>query len=285
MLQQTQVKTVIPYWERWMREFPTIQSLSNAAEERVLKLWEGLGYYSRARNLHKAARQIGSASFPTEFEAILELPGIGRYTAGAIASIAFGQQKPIVDGNVARVLSRFFGLTDDCWKASTKLVESTDSPSDLNQGMMELGATICLPRKPLCRGCPLHSRCYAFTEDKIAKFPPPKRRAVTATRVFRAELHRLGDSILLRQRPPGVVNASFWELPNEEVFENSTSQPLCIIKHSITRYRMSLELHPARRPAKGSGKWFKASDLTGLPIVSAHRKALARIGLVAQSNA
>src|SRR5687767_5339189 len=174
MLQQTQVKTVIPYWQRWMREMPTIEALASAKEHRVLKLWEGLGYYSRARNLQKAAQMIVRESggvFPKAYEEILELPGVGRYTAGAIGSIAFGLAAPIVDGNVARVLTRYLGIVGDpksratreeLWQAAAKLVRATEACGDLNEGLMELGATICLPTKPECARCPVRMRCYAL---------------------------------------------------------------------------------------------------------------------------
>jgi A/G-specific adenine glycosylase len=344
MLQQTQVKTVIPYWERWMRELPTIRALAEAAPERVLKLWEGLGYYSRARNLQAAAREIVARHggvFPEKFEAILELPGIGRYTAGAIASIAFGQAAPLVDGNVARVLCRYLGLRGDpksketsaaLWEAATKLVQAAheeDACSELNQGMMELGAMVCLPREPRCGECPVRSGCFAFKNKCVGELPEVAPRAKTTARVFRAVLIVRVGKVFLRQRPAGVVNAGFWELPNLEAkgesaretvatLANSRAvdatgggrssafgrsgkrepakagttnpeasmangalpQPLCVIKHSITRYRMTLEVYRADASSALDGKWFSGDDLKLLPMVNAHRKALLMAGLL-----
>lgn len=290
MLQQTQVKTVIPFWERWMRELPTIAALANAPEERVLKLWEGLGYYSRARNLQKAAQLIvteHSGKFPDQFDLILELPGIGRYTAGAIASIAFGQPKPIVDGNVARVLARFLGLRgeikEELWTNAAALVEAAQPAcSELNQGLMELGATVCMPREPLCKLCPIQSRCFAFKNGKTAELPEAPARVKATARLFRASLIEKNGRILLRKRTAGEVNAGFWEMPNSEVTTTNTpaGDPVCIIKHTITRYRMSLEVYREQPRENLNCKWFQVSDLNSIPMVSSHAKALAKIGLL-----
>ena len=180
MLQQTQVKTVIPYWQRWMREVPTIAALAKARPEKIHKLWEGLGYYTRVRNMQHAAQQIISqynGRFPENFDDILSLSGVGRYTAGAISSIAFNQPRPILDGNVIRVLTRVFGITTDprerktnaqLWRLAEELVLHASrtthhvSPcSHLNQSLMELGALVCTPRSPLCVDCPLTKSCIA----------------------------------------------------------------------------------------------------------------------------
>jgi A/G-specific adenine glycosylase len=203
MLQQTQVKTVVPYWERWMAALPTSEALARARESRVLKLWESLGYYRRARNLHAAAkllvREHGSR-FPTSFKDVLALPGVGRYTAGAICSIAYNQPTPALDGNVARVLRRLFGLRGDrknrknqarLWSWADQLVRAAaDEPSrgrrncgDLNQALMELGAVLCTPRNPCCPECPLRRNCAAArsansgplraTSGRTGTPPPP----------------------------------------------------------------------------------------------------------------
>lgn len=290
MLQQTQVKTVIPYWERWMRELPTIAALADAREDHVLKLWQGLGYYSRARNLQKAARQIvqnHDGVFPERFEDILELPGVGRYTAGAIASIAFGQARPIVDGNVTRVLSRQLGANADHWPNAKLLVE-TAAPacSELNQGLMELGATICLPRQPICPACPIQKTCVAFLQNRIAEFPAPSERAKITERTFHASLIRKNGSVLLRKRAAGQVNAGYWELPNEEVEEptKETALPLCTIKHTITRYRMTLKVYEGQKQNPPGCKWLELSDLMKVPLVNAHSKALEKLGLIQSSK-
>jgi A/G-specific adenine glycosylase len=306
MLQQTQVKTVIPYWERWMRELPTIQSLAAADEQRVLKLWEGLGYYTRARNLQKAARLICDQyreSFPTRFDDILALPGIGRYTAGAICSIAYGQPAPILDGNVIRLLSRVFALGGDpksklnqeqLWSLSRALVTAAakqDACSSLNQGLMELGATICLPRDPLCPQCPVRARCEAFQTRRVTEFPQIPARAKTKQRRFVAYILQHGTKVLVRQRPAAVVNAQLWEFPNIElvpgkqkgasIIDSLELRPFGTIKHTITNNRITLralrtsvngEARSLATTTTFSAEWRAIRDLDLLPFTSAHAK-------------
>jgi A/G-specific adenine glycosylase len=250
MLQQTQVKTVIPYWERWMCELPTIPSLANAKPDMIHKLWEGLGYYTRVRNMQKAAQAICAehdGEFPAQFDAILALPGIGRYTAGAIASIAFNQPTPILDGNVIRVLCRLHGIGEDprekkinarLWELAKELVthakgaKSLTTPKDeplrllrpwredhcsaLNQSLMELGALICTPRSPICAACPVAKHCVARIKDRIEELPRPKVRAVATQRHFTVFIVEQNGRYLVRQRGPNVVNAHLWEFPNHE---------------------------------------------------------------------
>jgi A/G-specific adenine glycosylase len=295
MLQQTQVKTVIPYWERWMRELPTIQTLADAAPETVLKLWEGLGYYSRARNLQSAARQIvarHNSNFPKLLPEILELPGVGRYTAGAVASIAFGLPTPIVDGNVARVFTRHLGLRGDpkswetnqaLWSVAERLVGATSACSDLNQGLMELGATVCLPRQPLCGSCPIKKGCFAVENQMTQALPEIAPRRAATSRTFRANLIRNNGHILLQKRPEGVVNSGFWEMPNSEVNTVLKQGALCRIKHTITRYRMTLEVVESKEVER-NGSWISLTQLPALPIVSSHKKALQKLGLMPPSK-
>jgi A/G-specific adenine glycosylase len=302
MLQQTQVKTVIPYWERWMQYFPTIASLAIADEQRVLKLWEGLGYYTRARNLQKAARIIceeHSEKFPRAFNDILALPGIGRYTAGAIASIAYGDPTPILDGNVIRVLSRQFALEGDpkspanqsrLWDLSTQLVTASNSPSALNQGLMELGATICTPRDPQCRACPIRRTCEGLRLNRVTDFPQIPERKKPRQRRFVAYIFRHGDSVLIRKRSSDVVNANLWEFPNFEILRGQTSaeksryrqlplRPFATIKHTITNNRITL--HASHAEVNGesaslatelSAEWRQIRELDRLPFSSAHAK-------------
>lgn len=190
MLQQTQVATVLPYFQRWMKRFPTVEALADASLNDVLSMWAGLGYYRRARNLHDAAKAIAArlagsgrkAGWPLNREEWLALPGVGRYTAGAICSIALGQQEPIVDGNVERVFSRMFRLAnlDRVWEVSESalaVAAKKSKPGDFNQALMELGATVCTPRNPLCKVCPLSSKCKAFLKGEVEKYPHPKQRA------------------------------------------------------------------------------------------------------------
>lgn len=345
MLQQTQVKTVIPFWERWMRELPTVTAAAKAPSAKIHKLWEGLGYYTRVRNLQKAAQVImekHGGQFPTSFDEVLALPGIGRYTAGAICSIAFNQPTPILDGNVVRVLTRIFGIAENpkgkttnarLWQLAEELVTCANSVrwgerpnesrsaspkhasatradiastreqncSHLNQSLMELGATICSPRNPQCLICPANKLCSAFKENRVEELPNLGKRETATARHFIAFAVEQNGKYLVRQRPGGVVNAHLWEFPNvespngtsdktklfEEIFgaKPATLKSLCTIKHSITRYRITLEAFITatnRKSPKTSGGWKTPAQLNQLAFTSAHKKILAK--LVAAKN-
>lgn len=327
MLQQTQVKTVIPYWERWTRELPTIQAAAQASPAKLHKLWEGLGYYTRVRNLQKAAQQIiaqHNGRFPEAFDDILALPGIGRYTAGAIASIAFNQPRPILDGNVIRVLTRVFGIGKNprdkktnvhLWQLAEELVRHASRPahhasacSHLNQSLMELGALICTPRSPRCDACPVNKLCIARKRNLQEQLPNlGKRVEVTECRFIAFVVERDGK-FLVRQRPEGVVNAHLWEFPNVELgarhsgpqrlraqadprFKPTCATPLCTIKHSITRYRITLEAYRAvlertsRTRPKLEGRWLTLPQLHKLAFTSAHKKILNRLGAPSTGSA
>lgn len=314
MLQQTQVKTVIPYWERWMQALPTIAAAAAAPADQIHKLWEGLGYYTRVRNLQKAAQVIVAqhgGKFPEDYEAVLALPGIGRYTAGAICSIAFNQPTPILDGNVIRVLTRLFAIAENpkdkttnarLWHLAEQLVKQAaisppraQSPepraSCLNQSLMELGALICTPRQPQCLVCPVRGCCEAFRQQRTEELPNLGVRVASTARAFQAFVVEVRGLVLVRQRPAGVVNAHLWEFPNVEttghqpdpavVFETvfgvkpPTLEPLVVVKHSITRYRITLTAHQAglgRRPPKMEGQWVKWESLGGLAFTAAHKR-------------
>src|SRR5688572_16842902 len=306
MLQQTQVSTVIPYFERWMRELPDIQSLAKASEQKVLKLWEGLGYYTRARNLHRAAKLLGNGDFPRTYDEILELPGIGRYTAGAICSIAFNQPTAVLDGNVKRVLSRLFARNDRPWECAQDLVltaanhRSSDSfsarvsgsnprgqavrapmklsgpCSALNQSLMELGALICAPREPRCGECPLQTICAARKLGRLDEFPSKPARARVTKRRFAVFVYQHKGRYLVRQRSDGMVNARLWEFPNVELFDRALSpgQRLCTFQHTITRYRIAVEAFLIHEKPQTAGKWLPLPRLDALPFSSAHRKIL-----------
>lgn len=222
MLQQTQVVTVLPYFERFMSAFPTVVDLAQASDETVMKEWAGLGYYRRARNLHAAARKIAASGgvFPNTVEGLLELPGVGRYTAGAIASIAFGVAAPLLDGNVARVLSRVFWMDDPIdsgagqkklWSLAEQLVPA-DDPSSHNQALMELGALVCSPRSPACGECPLVDRCRAALTGRATELPVKARRAVAQPVFGVCGLWLDGDNALFAKRPDGLLGG-LWELP------------------------------------------------------------------------
>lgn len=311
MLQQTQVKTVIPYWERWMERLPDVRSLARARGQTIHKLWEGLGYYTRVRNAQKAARLIvkeHGGRFPTDFQQILSLPGIGRYTAGAISSIAFNQPTAILDGNAARVLARIFALKGDprvpktnasLWQISEKLVRAAAQQSgSFNQALMELGALVCTPRQPQCQTCPVAAHCVAHRRGVPEKYPQRKQRPQPTRRRFMAFVVITRGKLLIRRRPDGVVNGHLWEFPNIEVLKGDgdpvknamclfdrkpiSLARLCDIQHSITRYRISLEGYSVRFPTRmrmgnWPGEWYGLKDVQRLPFSSAHKQILTRV--------
>lgn len=224
MLQQTRVDPVIPYYLRFMERFPTVEHLAEAPEDLLMKYWEGLGYYSRARNLQKAAKEIVAlGEFPSDFNGWLKLPGIGKYTAGAICSIALGLPTPAVDGNVLRVLSRILGSEEDI--SSEKVKDSfsqalskiypLDKTSEFTQSLMELGATVCLPNgEPLCERCPMRGFCLARLENKTDVIPvkaPKKQRKIEEKTIL---ILRANGKIALRRRPERGLLAKLWEFPS-----------------------------------------------------------------------
>ncbi|MCX5741283.1 MAG: A/G-specific adenine glycosylase [Proteobacteria bacterium] len=232
MLQQTRVATVIPYWERWMARFPTVQALAVAPLDDVLAAWAGLGYYSRARNLQKGAQHVVDSwrgELPRQAGELRAIPGIGPYTAGAIASIAYGERAPLVDGNVARVLARVFGIAHDIkstigqrvlWERAGELMSALPAdaaPGNLNQGLMELGATACAPTGPRCLGCPLASHCVAARDGRQAELPVvAKRKRVDELPVIERELlwiEQGGAIVLVRRAATSGLWAGLWELP------------------------------------------------------------------------
>lgn len=228
MLQQTRVETVIPYWERFLERFPDVAALAAAEQDDVLRLWAGLGYYSRARNLHRAARDVvehHGGELPRDVKQLRELPGVGRYTAGAVASIAFDQPEPIVDGNVIRVLSRLRGIRDDVgtpetlariWEEAGALALG-EAPGDLNQALMELGATVCVPRAPRCADCPVARDCdarRAGDADQLpVKAPRGKPRRVEGVVVW---VVRRGKVLAVRRPERGLLGG-LWDLPGGDL--------------------------------------------------------------------
>lgn len=231
MLQQTRVDTVIDYFYRFMEEFPTIQDLADATEDKLLKVWEGLGYYSRARNLQAAAKQIVTefgGKFPTTVEQIRSLKGIGPYTAGAISSIAFEIPEPAIDGNVMRVVSRLFCIEADIAKASSRnefdeamrRIISQDQPGDFNQAMMDLGSSICTPTNPQCEICPIQKYCQAYRENRQTAFPiKSKKQKPKDVYYIAGIIENKQQEILLQQRAESGLLAKMWLFPLEEVTE------------------------------------------------------------------
>jgi A/G-specific adenine glycosylase len=224
MLQQTQVAAVIPYFERWMARFPTLESLAESPQEHILQIWEGLGYYSRARNLHRAAQVVvheHNGQIPAERKLLEKLPGIGRYTAAAIASMAFGRDEAALDGNIRRVLARLFDLRLPARSLEGErqlwaLAEAHLPPGragDYNQALMDLGATICTPRQPDCEVCPLSDLCQARTLGVQAERPVPVPRRTQPHYTVAAAIIQRDDKVLIAQRPANGLLGGMWEFP------------------------------------------------------------------------
>jgi A/G-specific adenine glycosylase len=298
MLQQTQVQTAIPYFERFVRELPTLEALAAADEDRVIALWAGLGYYARARNLHAAARicmEQHGGELPTDFEALSALPGIGRSTAGAILAQAHGLLFPILDGNVKRVLCRFHGVAG--WPGSAAVEKQlwehaqanlpTQRLADYTQAIMDFGATLCTRSDPSCVLCPLQSGCVALREGRIAELPESKPgKPLPERRTLMLLLHDREGRVLLVRRPPTGVWSGMWSLPevadhdqarefvaahSEADFEANT--PLPLIEHTFSHYRLHIaplywrEAAPAARIGDNAQRWqpLESLDEVGLP--------------------
>lgn len=275
MLQQTRVQTVVSYYERFMREFPTLGCLAEAPEERVLALWSGLGYYRRARMMHAAAKRVVAmhgGEMPSEVTELRQLEGVGRYTAGAIASVAFGRPAAAVDGNVERVLSRLFAISDDVksasgsnrvWTLATELVSAVEGdPGDWNQGLMDLGATVCLPRDPRCGSCPVRQHCKADQRGMAGDLPTARVRRAPRT-IRRAAIVLASDeAVLLARRRRGPFDG-LWEPPCGEDGVASLAVRLRIderalraageVVHVLTHRRMHVEV--ARGPLPPRHRW------------------------------
>jgi A/G-specific adenine glycosylase len=314
MLQQTQVKTVIPYFERWIKSFPTLQKLAQARESTVLKHWEGLGYYSRARNLRKTAQKIQkeySGKVPDSMDEILKLPGVGRYTAGAVLSIAFGQKVPVLDGNVKRVLSRLFILKENgstrqseniLWETMENLLPETDA-GNFNQAFMELGATVCLPKNPLCLLCPLKRTCKAKKAEQQNLYPPKKQPTPSTKIAVSAGIIYHRNKIYIQKRKIGGLMGGLWEFPGGK-FESGESPEQClqreikeelgiaihideklmIVKHSYTRFHVTLHVFLCRiRSGQVSPtqceefKWVKVEALETYPFPAANVRIIKRL--------
>jgi A/G-specific adenine glycosylase len=289
MLQQTRVETVRPYYARWLRAFPTIQALARASDDRVLKLWEGLGYYARARNLHRAAQTVvreRGGQLPRTAEGLRALPGIGRYTAGAIASIAFGERMPLVDGNVARVFARVFAIRanvksprtlQSLWKLAENLLPNTD-PGDFNQALMELGALVCTPTAPRCDACPMHRVCAARARGLVEQLPNRGEKPRTVHLVAKTAFVKRGSRILLKRRPRQGLLANFWELPPADTRQFRVGHRIHELRHTITHRRIVFQVYECvpitKFRSNGEWRWVTGSQLKALALPAAHRRAI-----------
>jgi A/G-specific adenine glycosylase len=292
MLQQTRARAAIPYYERFLERFPAVEALASAAEEEALTLWSGLGYYSRARNLLRAARQVVAAGgFPRDYDAIRALPGVGDYTAAAISSMAFQLPYAVVDGNVMRVVARVENDAADIAAPRTRerfLVVAQSwldprHPGLFNQALMELGATVCLPRQPRCPVCPISSLCRARESGTVLELPV-KLRKTTPVRIAGTLLvARKGRRVLLRQREAGARRmAGFWDLPAPEDLPGArTGARLGEFRHTITHHHYTFTVLAATLPTGPAGprfRWFAPEALAGIPLSTTARKALKLAG-------
>lgn len=309
MLQQTRVTTVVPYYERWMKAFPDVRALARARLDRVLRHWAGLGYYSRARNLHKAAQVIVTehgTTVPSDLHSLRKLPGVGRYTAGAVASIAFNQPAPIVDGNVIRVLSRLFCLTADTtksevrerlWALAARIIPGAEA-GDFNQAVMELGALVCVPGEPKCELCPLAKACEGRRRNKANQLPVLRKRQATRNVREFAAICRRGEEVLLQQHADGELMAGLWGFPRCETkqelrrrFGVNGAMPIAVVRHTIMNRKITVEAYQVgqasclslprswtgKMPVLRSSRWFPVRKLVSLALPSADRQLAALI--------
>ncbi len=314
ILQQTRIDQGLPYFERFIAAFPTVHDLAAAPHASVMKLWEGLGYYSRARNLHRAAKALVNehgGRFPESAAALKKLPGVGDYTAGAVASIAFGQREPVVDGNVKRVLARLYAIEESIdlapvtrrlWGIAREIVPG-DAPGDFNQALMELGARVCAPRSPSCQQCPVRRRCRAHQQGKQDLLPVrnAKKAAPHQQRIV-AVITRRGR-YLIGQRPPSGLLGGLWEFPNAEIQPGEAHQaalertaqdavglvvtpgPLvAVVNHAYTHLRVTLHVYRcavqqgAPEPREHTElKWVFPSQTGRYAFPRAHHKFLSRL--------
>ena len=290
MLQQTRVGTVVGYWERWMARFPTVKRLADADLDDVLALWSGLGYYSRARLLHRAARTVVAdhgGVVPAEVKQLEKLPGLGPYTVGAIASIAFDQPVPVVDGNVERVLARVLGIEEptraEMWAAAAERVPARGA-GDYNQGLMDIGATICTPKAPRCLICPLAEGCRARREGRPEELPLRKKKGPVAEIAVDAVVIRRGDEWLLCRRQPKGLFGGLWELPEAaaldgvRVGEEVLARHRHFLTHRTIDYRVRAGAgQPQWRNPYDRGRWVRPEEIEGLGVSAATLALAARL--------
>ena len=304
MLQQTQVATVIDYYHRFMKKFPTIKALAHADEEEVMQLWSGLGYYRRARFLHEGAQMIideMDGCFPSEFDLMIKIPGIGRSTAGAIAAFSFNQKKAILDGNVKRVLSRYFLITEwtglpkiekKLWDYATSLLPNKNIDT-YTQALMDLGATIC-NKKPQCELCPLKKTCLAFEKNKVHLVPVPRPKKKIPTECTHMVIIKHHDEILLVKRPEGGIWGGLWSLPQ---FEDTSTTPKAWVKKTFgletsmleknlkasttfTHFKLDITysvLEAKLQRSKTPHTWLSLNNIEGAAIPAIIKKILSKV--------
>jgi A/G-specific adenine glycosylase len=274
MLQQTQVATVIPYFESWLETFPTVQALAKAPLDKVLKQWEGLGYYRRARLLYQTANILSKKGFPQTFETWLELPGIGPYTAAAISSIVNQQKVVAVDGNVKRVVARVFALSQVSEVLAQQQLEPLipkKNPGDFNEAMMELGATICTPKNPKCPSCPIQKYCQAFLQERIADFPRAKTKTTIPHQKKYALIYLKKNQLCLRQREPNEMLGGLWGFVLEDKKLKGKSLPK--VKHAYTHFRLTVTpVVVSQKPS--AGKLVKLKQIDNLALSTLDYKIL-----------
>ena len=311
MLQQTQVSTVIPYYRNFLEHFPSIRALADASIDDVLQHWQGLGYYARARNLHRAAQIIRDrhkGRFPRQFDAVAALPGIGRSTAGAILSFAYGQHWPILDGNVKRVLARCFrvpgwyGRSDtmkQLWYLAESITPERDT-ADFNQAMMDIGAMLCLKSNPKCEACPLKPVCSSYRHHSQAQYPEKKPKRARPQRQTLMLLHRCDDEILLWRRPPSGIWGGLWSLPEvddeaavelwQQSFLSTTRAPKQVqhqlLRHQFTHYSLDISLatieldaRPAQVFDSDNYAWVEIDSISQYGLPTPVRKLLSTLTL------
>lgn len=286
MLQQTVVKVVIPYFEKFISEFPTVENLAAATEEKVLSLWSGLGYYSRARNLHQCAKQIAEQGrFPNNYNDLLLLKGVGPYTAAAIASIAYNQPVPVVDGNVIRVITRLFDINTDIQKKETqnkiqlianKLIEN-NIPSIHNQAMMELGALVCTPKKPLCSLCPAQKYCKSFKNNTHHLRPVKLKKIKQEPWLWEVYIYKKGSKFAVVKNNNGTpwLN-NLWMLPGRAKKLNAKPKSGWQVKHSITKHQIFVKITYKKSLSQGLSniKWISKDQLKTIGTSSVLEKIL-----------
>ena len=315
MLQQTRVQTVIPYFEKWMRLFPTVNALADASEQDVLNAWEGLGYYSRARNLHKAAKVVSGeydGNLPQAVDELVKLPGIGRYTAGAITSIAFGKDEPALDGNLKRVYARLFDVTEPVdspkgekllWDIARKNLPKGKA-GDFNQALMDLGATICIPKSPRCLICPLLELCKAHENDTQELRPIKKPKKEVPHHIHAAGVIIKNGKVLLFQRPAKGLLGGMWEFPNGRVggdpakelikvlrteysLKVQKKEAMGFVQHAYTHFKVTEHVFRCELLSESKGqnmKWVSLKGLDEYPMGKVDRQIAQKVSEILESN-